>query len=85
MEDDLPIGISSSIETRTEAEDHTSNKFGNIDDTLEQSIWQELNGRVDREYISRAILDANARYQNSAIKTFVPIFVRRYVLKRLQK
>ena len=85
MEKSLSIGINSGIETKTEVDDHTSIASGNIDNALIESIWKELNGRVDREDIRRAVLEAKARYHNAATKIFIPIFIRRYVLDRLQK
>lgn len=84
MEEDLSIAINSSIETKTEFDDRASSPRGNIDNVLIESIWKELNGRVDREYISRAVLEARARYKHATIKTFLPVFIRRYVLERLQ-
>ena len=84
MEEGLSIGIKTSIETKIEVDDRASSTSGNIDNALIESIWKELNGRVDREYISQAVLEASARYQHAPIKTFIPIFIRRYVLDRLQ-
>ena len=84
MEEDLPIGIKSSIETKPELNDRESSSSGNIDNALIESIWKDLNGRIDREYIRRAVLEARARYKHATIKTFLPVFIRRYVLERLQ-
>ena len=84
MEEGLSIAIKSPIETRIEVDARASSTSGNIDNALIESIWKELNGRVDREYIRRAVLEAKARYQHATIKTFIPIFIRRYVLDRLQ-
>ena len=63
MEEDLPIGIKSSIETKPELNDRESSSSGNIDNELIESIWKDLNGHVDREYIRRAVLEARARYK----------------------
>ena len=84
MQEAFSIGKNSGIETKTEVDDRISIASGNIDKALIESIWKELNGRLDREDISRAVLEAKARYQNATIKTFLPIFIRRYVLERLQ-
>ena len=84
MEEGLSIGIKSSIETKAEVDDRASSTSGNIDNALIESIWKELNGRVDRDYIRRAILEASEKFQHAPIKTFIPIFIRRYVLERLQ-
>ena len=84
MQEAFSIGKNSGIETKTEVDDRISIASGNIDNALIELIWKELNGRLDREDISRAVLEAKARYQNATIKTFLPIFIRRYVLERLQ-
>ena len=84
MEETFSIGSRVPLESRSESYDHARVASGNIDNTLVESIWHELNGRVDREYIDQAILEANSRYQNAVIKTFVPIFIRRYVLNKLR-
>ena len=81
----LSIGVKSSIETNTEVDERVSIASENTDNALIESIWEELNGRVDREIISQTVLEANTRYQNAAIKTFLPILTRRYVLKMLQE
>ncbi len=73
-----------SIETKTGDVERVSIASETIDHALIESICKELNGRVDREYIRLAVLEAKARYQHATIKAFIPIFIRRYVLKRLQ-
>lgn len=84
MEETLSTGIKSSIEINTEVDERVSIASENNDNALIESIWEELNGCVDRENISRTILEAKARYQNAAINTYLPILIRRYVLERLQ-
>ena len=84
MEEGLSIGKNSSIETKTEVDDRASTTSGSIDNALIESIWNEMNGRVDRDNINQAVLEARARYQQATIETFIPIFIRRYVLERLQ-
>jgi hypothetical protein len=84
MEERLSIGRKSPMETKIEVDDHASNTSGYIENALIESIWKDLNGCVEREYIRRVVLEARARYEHATIKTFIPIFIRRYVLKRLQ-
>ena len=84
MEESLSIAINSSIETKTKVDDRASIGNENFDNTLIESIWKELKGSVDREDVCQAVLEAKARYQNAAIKSFIPILIRRYVLERLQ-
>ena len=67
MQEAFSIGKNSGIETKTEVDDRISIASGNIDNALIESIWKELNERVDREDISRAVLEAKARYQHAAI------------------
>jgi polyribonucleotide nucleotidyltransferase len=68
-----------------EVDDHESSISENVDNALIESIWEDLDGHVDREYIRRAVLEARARYQHATIKTFIPIFTRRYVLNKLHQ
>jgi len=84
MEEALSTGIKSSFETNTEVDERVSIASENTDNALIESIWEELNGRVDRDNINQAVLEARARYQNAAIKTYLPIFIRRDVLARLK-
>jgi hypothetical protein len=84
MEEGLSIEKNSSIETKTEVDDRASTTSGNIDNALIESIWKEMDGRVDRDNINQAVLEARARYQQATIDSFIPIFIRRYVLERLQ-
>jgi hypothetical protein len=70
--------------TVIEVDDHESSTSENIDNALIESIWKELNGRADREIISRTVLEARASYQHATIKTFIPILIRRDVLDRLK-
>lgn len=84
MEEEFSIGRKSPIETKIEFDDRASSRSGNIENALIESIWKDLNGRVDREHIRRAVLEARARYKHATIKTFIPILIRRYVLERLQ-
>jgi hypothetical protein len=80
------VSIAVNLSTRSPNGHAVSDSIANgtDDHTLVESIWEELNGRVDREQIRQAILEANARYRDATVKTFIPIFVRREVLKRLQ-
>ena len=84
MQEAFSIRKNSGIETKTEVDDRISIASGNIDNALLESIWKELNGRVDRGDISLVNLEAKARYHNAAIKTYLPIFIQRYVLERLE-
>ena len=67
------------------ADDSAGIGSGFVDNALIESIWKTLDGRLDREQIRQAILEAEAGYQNAHVKTFIPIFIRRDVLKRLSE
>jgi hypothetical protein len=84
MEEELSIGNKSPTESKIEIDDRPSSSNVNIDNALIESIWNDLNGRVDREYICRTVLEASTRYKHATITTFIPIFIRRYVLEMLQ-
>ena len=55
-----------------------------VDETLVDSIWNELEGKVGREKIRSAIMRARAKYDTARVNTFVPILVRRQVLDELR-
>jgi hypothetical protein len=84
MEESLSIRIDSPTIARAGDADSAGLGSGYADKALIESIWKALDGRVDREQITQAILEAAARYQNARVKTFIPIFIRRDVLQRLK-
>ena len=84
MEENLSIRINSSTIARGADDDSASIGSGYADKALIESIWKALDGRVDREHIRQAILEAAAGYQNATVKAFIPIFIRRDVLQRLK-
>lgn len=56
-----------------------------VDPDFIESIWEELDGQVSREQIRQVVLEAEEKYRNAAVQAFVPIFMRQYILKRLQE
>ena len=48
-----------------------------------ESIWRELNGRVERDHIRQMVMEVKANYQHAIVKAFIPIFIRRDVLEKL--
>ncbi len=54
-----------------------------IEAIIEQ-IWGELGGSTSHSDIRKALMEVAPKYKNARIKTFVPIFLRREVLRRLQ-
>ena len=77
------VSVNSSTIARAADDESASVGSGYADNALIESVWKVLDGRVDREQIRRAILEAEAGYQNATVKAFIPIFVRREVLERL--
>ena len=83
MEENLSIRIDSPTIAQAGDGDGAGMGGGHVDKALVESIWKALDGRVDREQIRQASLEAEAGYQNATVKTFIPIFIRREVLERL--
>jgi hypothetical protein len=70
----LKSGINGVNKTQTE---------WNVDTIIEQ-IWSELNGAVVRSVIQDVLLEVVPRYEEARIQTFVPIFIRRDAVQRLE-
>jgi len=84
MEENLSNTINSSIIAKAGDGDGAVIGSGYVDKALIESIWKALGGRVDREQIRQASLEAEAGYQNATVKAFIPIFIHREVLERLK-
>ena len=54
-----------------------------IEAIIEQ-IWGDLRGATSRSDIRKALMEAAPKYEDARIKTYVPIFLRKEVLRRLQ-
>jgi len=76
---DLDLASDAVIETKD-----ASNTDDQVDNDLVESIWNKLDGTVERESIRRAIVEAEAKYKHSQVKTYVPILMRRYILQSLK-
>jgi hypothetical protein len=55
-----------------------------LDDSLIEQIWQDLGGQVSRERIRQIAAETAAEFRTATVTAFVPVFVRRRTLKRLQ-
>ncbi len=53
-------------------------------ETIVEQIWRDLGGVTPRAEIRNALSEVAPVYENARVKTFVPIFLRRDVLQRLQ-
>ena len=52
-----------------------------IEAVIEQ-IWNDLNGTTSRSEIRKTLLEVASKYEGARIKTYVPILLRRDVLRR---
>jgi hypothetical protein len=56
---------------------------GLVDEVFVDQIWQEVQGKVSRLQIHQLVLEATSEFAEATITTYVPIFVRRHVHKKL--
>lgn len=48
-----------------------------LDDLLVEQIWHDLKGQVSRDQIQQVANQVAAKYKDSLVTNFVPIFIRR--------
>ena len=53
-------------------------------ETLLERVWTDLGGTVSRSTIRQVLAEVLPNYESAPIQTFVPIFVHRETVKRLQ-
>jgi FKBP-type peptidyl-prolyl cis-trans isomerase (trigger factor) len=70
-------------EEMAEMKDVESKSKVDIEAVIEQ-IWNDLNGTTSYSEIRRVITEVAPLYEDVRITTYVPIFLRRDVLQRLQ-
>lgn len=58
--------------------------MNNVDGSLVEMLWHDLDGQIAREQIARAVTEIAARFQTATVTAFVPIFVRRRALEQLR-
>ena len=69
----------------TASNDVVDQKQTDLDvDTIAEQIWSDLNGAATRSVIQETLKEVVPRYKNARIQTFVPIFIRRDAVERLQ-
>jgi hypothetical protein len=68
----------------TVAETDHGDGINYVDDSLVEQIWQDLGGQVPREQIHQIAAEAAAEFRTATVTAFVPVFVRRRTLKKLQ-
>lgn len=54
-----------------------------VNEALVEQIWQDVEGRASRVLIHQLVVEASTEFGEATIKTYVPIFVRRQVRKKL--
>ncbi len=55
-----------------------------MDNSLVEKLWRDLDGRVSQERIFQAVTEIAAKYQEATVTAFVPIFVHRQALEQLR-
>jgi hypothetical protein len=58
--------------------------MNNVDDSLVEKLWHDLDGQVSREQIGRAVAEIAAGFQKATVTSFVPILIHRQALERLK-
>lgn len=58
--------------------------MNNDNELLIEQIWRDMGGAASRSLITRVFLEIAPAYENARVKAFVPILLRRDVLRRLQ-
>ena len=53
-------------------------------ETLLERVWNQLGGTVSRSTIRQVLAEVIPNYERAPIQTFVPIFVHKETVKRLQ-
>lgn len=59
--------------------------MNNIDDSIIENVWQDLDGQVSREQVGHVVAEISLEFQDAAVKAFVPIFVHRRAVEQLKK
>ena len=54
------------------------------EDALVEQIWKDLDGRATRSAIRQMLTEIIPRYESAQVQTYVPIFVRKEAVERLQ-
>jgi hypothetical protein len=58
--------------------------MNNDHEFLIEQIWRDMGGAASRSHIRRVFMEIAPAYENARVKAFVPILLRRDVLRRLQ-
>ena len=66
------------------AETNHDGVMNDMDDSLIEQIWHDLDGQVTREQIRQLVTEVAAEFRTATITTFVPIFIRRQAREKLK-
>jgi hypothetical protein len=69
------------------ASDHRkdeSRSCDELDDSLIEQIWHDLDGQVTREQIRQVVTEIAAEFRSATVTAFVPIFIRRQAREKLE-
>lgn len=56
-----------------------------VDETVIETIWSDLEGRVDREQVRQVALEVAQDFADATVTSFVPLFIRRRTYERLKR
>jgi hypothetical protein len=68
----------------TIAETNHNGVMKEIDDSLIEQIWHDLDKQVTREQIRQVITEIAADFRSATVTAFVPIFIRRQAREKLK-
>jgi hypothetical protein len=68
----------------TVAETNHDGVMNDMDDSLIEQIWHDLDGKVNREQICQVVTEIAAEFRTATVTTFVPIFIRRQAREKLE-
>lgn len=60
------------------------NNTDDMNDSIIENVWKYLDGQVSREQIGRVVAEVMLGFQDATVRAFVPIFVHREAVERLQ-
>lgn len=72
------------LSTAAVAENVASHVFDYIDDELIEDIWHDLGRQFTQEQIRQIVVEVAAEFQDAAVTSFIPIFIRRRTRERLK-
>jgi hypothetical protein len=65
----------------------TDSQLGNsiqVDESLIEEIWRDLEGRVTQEQIRQVAYEVAGELQHATVTAFVPIFLQRLAREKLE-